>query len=260
MKNKRIVEEFEAHGLKCVIAFGGPGLRNYNGYVRAPEGVEFDEHSLDVHGGVTWDDWHLPWDDWDGRGDHRWLGFDTAHAGDATPGLPGFEGGVFRDIDYVRAECVRLAEQLSGLAPGTQFNATEASVMRSIVSVAEEFGIIPTPFASHVASAYAKLEGVREGTVDFDPEEASALLATTYAYTQRSNMDAMPAYIYDAIAGFWKKLRAVQKDHPVIVYVKNGINGEGWYVIVNGEVSHGPFESEGRAKFFWECKPCQPTS
>jgi len=110
----RIVAEFESHGLKCVIAWGGPLLENYNGYVQAPEGVKFVEHDLAVHGGVTWSDWRLPWEEEDG--DRWWLGFDTAHAGDVVPGLAKLgigQPGVFRDEDYVRNECVSLASQLA---------------------------------------------------------------------------------------------------------------------------------------------------
>lgn len=110
----RIVAEFESHGLQCVIAWGGPLLQNYNGYVRAPEGVKFVEHDLAVHGGVTWSDWRLPWEEEDG--DHWWLGFDTAHAGDVVPGLEKIgisQHGTFRDEDYVRNECVSLASQLA---------------------------------------------------------------------------------------------------------------------------------------------------
>lgn len=110
-KKNRVVAEFEAHGLKCVIAWGGPRLQNYNGYVQAPEGVKVVEHDLTVHGGVTWSDWRLPWEEQDG--DRWWLGFDTAHAGDAVPGLEFISGGVFRDEDYVRNECIALASQLA---------------------------------------------------------------------------------------------------------------------------------------------------
>jgi hypothetical protein len=114
LSHDRVVDVFEAHGLRCVIALGGPMDRNYNGYVEAPAGVETSDGSLDVHGGVTWSDWRLPWEA--ECGDRWWLGFDTAHAGDAVPGLSsiGIETtGIFRDVDYVRDECIKLASQLA---------------------------------------------------------------------------------------------------------------------------------------------------
>jgi len=113
--NDRVVEEFESHGLTCVISLGGPTLQNYCGYVQAPSGVKSTEEPFAVHGGVTWSDWRLPWEEQDG--DRWWLGFDTAHAGDAVPGLEAIglpTTGVFRDFDYVYDECVSLASQLAG--------------------------------------------------------------------------------------------------------------------------------------------------
>jgi hypothetical protein len=109
--NDRIVDEFESHGLKCVIALGGPALQNYCGYVQAPEGLTFTDEQFDVHGGVTWSHNRPPWEEQDG--DRWWLGFDTCHAGDEVRGLPVSLGGVFRDFDYVYDECVHLASQLA---------------------------------------------------------------------------------------------------------------------------------------------------
>ena len=109
LNHDRVVDVFEAHGLRCVIALGGPLLRNYNGYVEAPAGDRDSDESFDVHGGVTWSDWRLPWEE---DGDRWWLGFDTAHAGDAVPGLS-MTAGIFRDVDYVREECIKLASQLA---------------------------------------------------------------------------------------------------------------------------------------------------
>jgi hypothetical protein len=114
LNHDRVVDVFEAHGLRCVIALGGPLLRNYNGYVEAPAGANGSDESFDVHGGVTWSDWRLPWEEEDGE--RWWLGFDTSHAGDAVPGLSsiGIETtGIFRDVDYVRDECIKLASQLA---------------------------------------------------------------------------------------------------------------------------------------------------
>lgn len=136
--------------------------------------------------------------------------------------------------------------------------AIEASTMRCIVDVAEDFNVVPQPFEPHVTSARAKLDDVFEGDVAFTAAEASAMLATTWAYMKRANMDEMPCNLRDAIACYWAKLRKVQRGKPVAVFVREeiSIGGEGWYLIINGEVLHGPFDSEERALFFWEVKPC----
>lgn len=67
---------------------------------------------LDVHGGLTFSG---PLRDEVGH----WFGFDCAHAGDLSPGLNSLiDDGEYRDIEYVRAECRRLAEQLSAMWDG----------------------------------------------------------------------------------------------------------------------------------------------
>lgn len=110
----RIVEEFFHAGRRCVIAMGGAWLGNYCGYVEAGGPVE-EEHAIDVHGGVTWCENRLPWER---NATGLWVGFDTCHAGDQIRNhkgetIKGFEGGVFRDLDYTRDETKRLAEQLA---------------------------------------------------------------------------------------------------------------------------------------------------
>lgn len=69
---------------------------------------------FDVHGSLTFAGPH--------SGDPPgtfWYGFDCGHAGDGDP--PWYEGsfprydGVYRDIDYVKAECASLAKQLIAL-------------------------------------------------------------------------------------------------------------------------------------------------
>lgn len=64
---------------------------------------------FDVHGSITFSG------EMSGK-QGFWYGFDCAHAGDLSPNYvnQGFWGGnVYRDIDYVKAECTSLAEQLS---------------------------------------------------------------------------------------------------------------------------------------------------
>ena len=65
---------------------------------------------FDVHGSITFS----------GRMRNRegfWYGFDCAHAGDLQPESAkryGFDPeGVYRDIEYVKTECTRLAAQLA---------------------------------------------------------------------------------------------------------------------------------------------------
>ena len=99
-------------------------------YTNRPEG------RIEVHGGLTFADscnesgpvessvCHIPFD---GRPDDIWwFGFDCAHARDYSPGtmailslLSAFRGhhddSVYRTLNYVRAECARLAEQLNAV-------------------------------------------------------------------------------------------------------------------------------------------------
>lgn len=77
--------------------------------------VDYDEICVEVHGGLTYSDkcagviCHVPKPDeppvW-------WLGFDTAHSGDRIPGLKEYDGDWYKNIDYVRAECRNLADQI----------------------------------------------------------------------------------------------------------------------------------------------------
>lgn len=66
---------------------------------------------FDVHGSLTFSD------ELHGVEGH-WFGFDCAHAGDLQPGYKySFEDDCeYRDIEYVRAECRSLAEQLAAVA------------------------------------------------------------------------------------------------------------------------------------------------
>lgn len=67
---------------------------------------------FDVHGSLTFAG--------ELRGvEGHWFGFDCAHAGDLNPGysLPfTSDDDEYRDIEYVRAECRSLAEQLAAVA------------------------------------------------------------------------------------------------------------------------------------------------
>lgn len=97
------------------------------GYVGVPPGHparEAGDEAFDVHGGLTYG---APCDE-NGKichvplpgepADVHWLGFDCAHAGDLIPNLGlgmgiSFNGDVYRDVAFVRAQVERLADQVS---------------------------------------------------------------------------------------------------------------------------------------------------
>lgn len=99
------------HGLDIKIR-RHPTLLHLCGYVQVPErnslfGKGYWDADLDVHGGLTYAG---------GLGeDDRWfLGFDCAHAYDISPGLGellSYESD-YRDMEYVKKECKKLAEQI----------------------------------------------------------------------------------------------------------------------------------------------------
>ncbi len=71
--------------------------------------LDYDEISNRIdyypHGGLTY------------ASDHNgsWkVGFDCAHAGDLCPNLPtNYGGGIYRDMEFVKSECMKLAESVS---------------------------------------------------------------------------------------------------------------------------------------------------
>ncbi len=100
-------------------------MKHLCGYVKLPEShplfginhMDSDVYDkIDVHGGVTFSDTLNTRHNLDVHYDTDFLvGFDCAHAGDFVPELSeelvrGNE--VYRDIDYVVAECIKLARQL----------------------------------------------------------------------------------------------------------------------------------------------------
>ena len=108
-------------GLTCLILRGPLGA--LCGYVRVPRGhplhgMRYTRRAatrLHVHGGLTFSGCL------GGRRMRRghWFGFDCAHADDLVPGMVlrfawmqnGW--GTYRAMEYVRAECTALAEQLA---------------------------------------------------------------------------------------------------------------------------------------------------
>jgi hypothetical protein len=100
----------EAHGLEYVMKRGPTG--HWCGYVRVSEGHpwhgrDYPNLDVDVHGGLTYSNAAYPGGEFDGW----WFGFDCAHGGDLTPKYP--SDGVYRDFEYVKAECESLAKQLA---------------------------------------------------------------------------------------------------------------------------------------------------
>lgn len=126
-------EEFEHLGLPCIVQRGGSGAwcgyvgispghplhgKSYGGRYEGEEYVPSPVSDLRVHGGITYASecagsiCHIPKpgeaeDVW-------WLGFDCAHYQDRTPGLADLGGDIYWDLDLVKAETRRLAEQLKG--------------------------------------------------------------------------------------------------------------------------------------------------
>lgn len=70
---------------------------------------------LDCHGGLT-----FAGDKWPEDNGLWWFGFDCSHAGDVSPANVAWERdhgftseGVYRDVDYVTDQTIKLAEQLA---------------------------------------------------------------------------------------------------------------------------------------------------
>jgi hypothetical protein len=125
----------EATGLDCLLVRNNMGA--LCGYVGVPEGHPshgqgYDDVAVEVHGGLTYADkcaGLICHDPKLGASDNVWwLGFDCAHWGDLVPSMEQFystnpigkevrggrdrENRVYRDVDYVVAECTKLASQL----------------------------------------------------------------------------------------------------------------------------------------------------
>lgn len=115
-------EEFEHAGLHCLILRNTEVTGCLNGYVGVQPGHPtygngYDDMDIEVHGGLTFAS------EGDGKRWAKgrwWFGFDTAHSCDYSPllhercpELPPFRDETYRDIEYVRSEVKRLAEQLA---------------------------------------------------------------------------------------------------------------------------------------------------
>jgi len=102
---------FFHEGLLCCVSVT-PNYGHFCGYVRVLESSPFykkdlyngDYDSIDVHGGVTWSEPHLPWEKAE-KADpgNWWVGFDTIH---------GFDDIANWDHESIIAETKRLAHEL----------------------------------------------------------------------------------------------------------------------------------------------------
>jgi hypothetical protein len=116
-------KDFIHTGYSCFILRNGSG--NWCGYVGIPSthpsfGKDYDDVPVNVHGGLTYANkcgppiCHIPEPGM--PDDVWWLGFDTAHSGDASPlTLLNFKHGVYRNMEYTINETKQLAEQLRGM-------------------------------------------------------------------------------------------------------------------------------------------------
>src|SRR6185437_747866 len=127
IQGKWMTEPTESHwvdedtGLPCFICRRNR-LGHWCGYVGIPErhphwGDDDSSGCIDfvVHGGVTYGQIDPKKDKACGLDKpHWWIGFDCAHSGDMVPewDRPG-SGNIYRDMNYVRDECLRLAKQLA---------------------------------------------------------------------------------------------------------------------------------------------------
>ena len=119
--------EFETEGFPCLMRRNDMGA--WCGYVAVPpghpyHGKRWDDVDLDVHGGITYADactadgeiCHVPKP---GEPDDVWwFGFDCAHCDDLCPGMfkYGLIIGKYRDVDYVKNQCIELAAQLKEIS------------------------------------------------------------------------------------------------------------------------------------------------
>jgi hypothetical protein len=125
-----------ATGLDCLLVRNS-NIGNLCGYVGVTEkhpyfGKGYNDVDADVHGGLTFANacsenaeghgvCHVPLP---GRSDHVWwLGFDCAHCYDLSPGIRSrlpvelhSNSEIYRNVDYVVAECTKLAEQLASVS------------------------------------------------------------------------------------------------------------------------------------------------
>ena len=108
----QFIHDCDGIEIECIIQRNGVGA--LCGYVLINSdntlyGLDYDEISYRIgftpHGGLTYSD----------KIDGSWkVGFDCAHSGDFCPNLPtNYGGGIYRDLEYVKNECIQLAKSIS---------------------------------------------------------------------------------------------------------------------------------------------------
>jgi hypothetical protein len=105
---------FEHEGFKCAI-YRVPSLGHLCGYVGVSNlDSDFDEYSIDVHGGVTYfqdaEESHGEMKEHFSDCD-KVIGFDTAHYSDLVPSMP-YMRGTYKDVIFVRRELEKMVGQL----------------------------------------------------------------------------------------------------------------------------------------------------
>lgn len=129
--NKKVLEEwdtepnklsFEHGGLSCLILRTELGhLCGYVGLKEHPN--DFDEYSIDVHGGVTYSS--TVENSFGTMKEHfenckYIIGFDAAHYMDISPKMESMlnkhlYGGTYKNMSYMKEETIKLAEQLANI-------------------------------------------------------------------------------------------------------------------------------------------------
>lgn len=111
--------DFIHSGFSCFILRNTLG--SWCGYVGVPEthscfGKDYDNVDVDIHGGLTYSAkcyGHICHTPKAGMPDKVWwLGFDTAHAWDISPGLNINSDGTYKNMNYAITETKKLADQL----------------------------------------------------------------------------------------------------------------------------------------------------
>lgn len=121
--------KFEKDGVKCII-IRHPSLKHLCGYIDLTRdfseyGKSYDELNVHCHGGLTYSE----------QNDKYWrIGFDCAHSGDLSPGMMFIENtptaifnmfdttDIYRDMEYVENEIIKLLKQLDGTIYYTRRN------------------------------------------------------------------------------------------------------------------------------------------
>lgn len=106
--NKQVIEKdwITKAGFRAAIIKQEMGFRC--GYVMIPEGKQFDDEYLEVHGGITYRELNKSYPV-ENETPLLWIGFDCAHFGDKTILDP---DGIDWTLEKVVAECEDLASQL----------------------------------------------------------------------------------------------------------------------------------------------------